>query len=109
MISTPHEWNGVVVSVFQMDAGEKIARHKHAHQHTHGVARGRTEVEIYDEGGMVFEMVPGLRDFPFPAEVEHEIRALEDGTIVINIAFIENAPAAFAPGGGIAMIDGSVT
>ena len=116
--STAHQFNDIVVSIFQLDAGEKIARHKHSHVHTTGVARGKTEVEIYRPKGAamgkpIFEseilyFEPGVRDMPFPPDVEHEIRALVSGTIVVNISMVQNPPAPFAVAGGIALIDGTV-
>ena len=83
MHASYHAGCGVVVRVYTLDKNEKIAKHQDPFQHTTSVARGRTEVEVYGRG--TFEM--RMRDAPrnLPADIDHEIRALEDDTIVINI------------------------
>jgi quercetin dioxygenase-like cupin family protein len=111
MITTVHEWDGMLLSLFQMNAGEKIARHKHSHTHTTGVARGQTKVSIfyYDNPEItdVFNMRPGDRDFPFPANTPHEIEAIEDGTIVVNLCHSHSLGVP-AKAGGLALDDGTV-
>ncbi|SRR6266436_4634130 len=110
---TVHQWDGFVLSLYQLKAGEKIARHKHPFVHTTGVARGSTKVELF--GGLLtvnylgyaFTMRPGDNDFPFPPDVEHEITALEDDTIVANIHRLPNSGTA-GMDGGLLMEDGAV-
>jgi quercetin dioxygenase-like cupin family protein len=116
MKTTVHEWDGFLLSLFQMDKGEKIARHQHNHVHTTSVARGKTEVEIYSVGiwgsgsyteGEIFVMVPGYRDRPFPPNIPHEIRALEDDTIVVNLTHLHSLGPP-AKSGGLMLEDETV-
>jgi quercetin dioxygenase-like cupin family protein len=104
--TTVHQWDGILLSLFQMDAGDKIERHSHPFQHTTGVARGSTRVTLFDTPieDAVFLMVPGYKDFAFPPNVEHEIEALEDGTIVVNLSHVADQGEPGKPGedGGIA-------
>lgn len=88
-IATVHEYDDMVLSLFQMDSGDVIERHKHPMIHTTGVARGATRVEIfYEDRTEEIEVRPGVKDFPFPPGVEHQITAIEDGTIVVNLSKI---------------------
>jgi quercetin dioxygenase-like cupin family protein len=105
MISAPHQWNGVVASVFLMDKGDKIERHKHVHEHSTAVVRGQTKVSIwYPEGLVEFAMIPNGETARMPADFEHEIEATEDDTIVVNMHAIAS-PAFAGKDGGIAFDD----
>jgi len=109
---TVHQWDGFVLSLYQLKAGEKIARHKHPFEHTTGVARGSTRVTLFGElanGSVVnsFVMSPGNKDFAFPENLEHEIEALEDDTIIANIHRVQNSGSA-GMDGGLMMEDGTV-
>src|SRR6266481_8271497 len=105
---TVHQWDGFVLSLYQLKAGEKIARHKHPFVHTTGVARGKTRVTLfYSDINEEFSMLPGDNDFVFPLDVEHEIEALEDDTIVANIHRVQNSGSA-GMDGGLMMEDGTV-
>jgi quercetin dioxygenase-like cupin family protein len=92
MTITVHQFESIQLSLFQLNKGDKIDRHKHDFVHTTSVAAGRTEVEIWGVAHQVFEMRVGDRDHPFPPGQEHEIRALEDGTIVVNLRLFEKVP-----------------
>lgn len=109
---TVHQFEDVVLSLFQMSAGAVIPRHNHAHTgHTHstGVARGSTEIEIWSDPPQIFTMHVGDKDFVFDMTTDHEIRALEDDTIVVNLTKTPK-PLERAPGadGGIMMEDGNL-
>jgi len=105
---TIHEWNGMRVDLWRMDAGDKIDRHKHPFSHTTGVARGKTRVTVFYSDDPIkieeFSMLPGDVDFAFPPNVEHEIEALEDGTIIVNMQF-PGLPGQKGNDGGIATDD----
>lgn len=109
MIATPHEWNGTAVTIFQMSKGETIApgRHQHPWAHSTGVAAGRTQVTIFTDDPHIVVMKPRMRDLDLPANVDHEITALEDGTIVVQMMQVQN-PATPSKPGGIAQLDGTV-
>ena len=110
---TVHEWDGMLLSLFQMDAGDKIDRHSHPFVHTTGVARGSTRVTLFpaesvDRADRIMLMMPGMKDFPFPANVEHEIEALEDGTIIVNLSHSQTPPGEPAQDGGLMLEDGTI-
>ncbi len=88
---TVHEWNGMRVDLWRMDAGDKIERHSHPFVHTTGVAYGRTQVTIWRPNWEfdpdIFTMCPGDKDNAFEANIPHEIEALENGTIIVNMQF----------------------
>jgi quercetin dioxygenase-like cupin family protein len=108
---TVHEWDGMLLSLFQLDAGDKIERHSHPFQHTTGVARGKTRVTVwYSKLGWVEEYVmkPGDKDFPFPANEEHEIEAMEDDTIIVNLSHSQTPAGEPAQDGGIELEDGTI-
>ena len=104
---TVHEWNGMRVDVWRMDAGDKIDRHKHPFSHTTGVSRGSTIVTLFFEElleNATFKMVPGSKDFIFETNEEHEIEAFEDNTIIVNMQFT-GVPGKQGKDGGIATDD----
>src|ERR1700719_5309228 len=112
MITTTHSYGGVTATVYVMQKGEKIPRHQHTFAHTTSVAAGRSEVEIYDSLSTRFTMATGDSSWELPANIDHEIRALEDGTVVINMAVGNSAnagiPGPAAQAGGVALHDGTV-
>ena len=108
---TVHEWNGMRVDVWRMNAGDKIERHSHPFQHTTGVASGSTLITIWRPNWEfdpdVFTMRPGDDDRAFEANIPHEIEALEDATIIVNIQFpgLPGLPGQKGNDGGIATDD----
>ena len=107
---TVHHWNGIRADVWKLDRGDKIERHRHAFMHSTGVAQGRTEVTLFAwETKHSFVMLPGNPDYAFEPEVEHEIVALEDGTIVVNLSNAVKPPLG-EPGkaGGLMLDTGDV-
>ena len=87
---TVHEWNGMRVDLWRMNAGDKIERHSHPFVHSTGVACGMTRVRLFGDHGYPhssWEVRPDDGEFAFPSNVEHEIEALEDGTIIVNMQF----------------------
>jgi quercetin dioxygenase-like cupin family protein len=107
---TVHQWQGMRADVYRLEAGDKIARHSHPFSHTTGVAHGSTKVTLFEpvagEGfsGTVKSsrvMEVGDSDFAFPANVEHEIEALEDGTTVVNLSHSSTPPGEPGKDGGI--------
>jgi len=112
MITTIHSYGGVTTTVYVMNAGEKIPRHQHTWAHTTSVAAGRSEVEIWPNDP--FGMIVGDPPCPLPANIDHEIRALVDGTVVVNLSVggpqtVANATHGEpAQAGGVALHDGMV-
>jgi quercetin dioxygenase-like cupin family protein len=105
---TVHEWDGMLLSLFQMDAGDKIEQHSHPFQHTTGVARGSTRVTLFGDVQVSTIMHPGDRDFPFPANLEHEIEAMEDDTIIVNLSHSQTPAGEPARNGGLELEDGTI-
>jgi len=104
---TVHEWNGMRADLWRMDAGDKIERHSHPFVHSTGVACGSTKVTLFGDHGYLhssWEMRPGGDEFAFPPSIEHEIEALEDGTIIVNMQY-PGLPAQNGNDGGIATDD----
>jgi len=96
-----HTHDECTISVFYMDAGDKIPRHRHPHTHSTTCIRGRIEVEIWyvDQPHFLCEMEDSMEiGMSLPADIDHEIRALENNTIVINL---RRSPVRRAPTGGI--------
>jgi hypothetical protein len=108
---TVHQWDGMLLSLFQMDAGDKIERHNHKKQgitHTTGVAKGMSEVEIWSDPPQKFIMKPHDKDFVFDMETDHEITALEDGTIIVNLSHSQTPTGEPAQDGGLMLEDGTI-
>jgi quercetin dioxygenase-like cupin family protein len=111
MITSIHSYGGVTATVYVMQRGEKIPRHKHPTVHTTGVAAGKSEVELLDVA--TFAMVVGEVPQLLPPGIDHEIRALEDGTVVVNLSIGGRyagpvGDIAPAQSGGVALHDGTV-
>ncbi|SRR5229473_933087 len=87
MITSLHSYGGVTATVYVMNAGEKIPRHQHTFAHTTSVAAGETMITVWDDGPRnIKQMKVGDREFELLALVDHEISALVDGTVVVNMA-----------------------
>jgi quercetin dioxygenase-like cupin family protein len=79
-----------VISIYYMDAGDKIPRHIHPNEHTTACLAGETEVDIDDHP--LFHMKPGEGSVPLPPKIYHEVRAMVDGTIVMHVMEKKNIP-----------------
>ena len=117
MIQTIHSYGGVTATVYVMGKGEKIARHQHPFPHTTSVAAGQSEVEIYYDvvpPVKPMTMLPGDTIIVLPPNIDHEIRALVDGTVVVNlsvVATVQNQEKYSNPipkAGGVELHDGTV-
>jgi quercetin dioxygenase-like cupin family protein len=93
---------------FFMDAGERIARHQHPVSHTTRVLSGATEVETWGDDPVTFEMYQGTPEFTLPADVDHEVRAIADGTIVVHVTADAPIVRSDSGRGGVALHDGTV-
>jgi quercetin dioxygenase-like cupin family protein len=84
-----HRWGDAKADVWRLDKGDKIERHNHPFSHSTGVVQGRTKVTLFGAYDYILDwmMAPGDPDYAFEPEVEHEIEALEDGTVIVNMAF----------------------
>jgi quercetin dioxygenase-like cupin family protein len=109
MITTTHSYGGATATVYVMTKGEKVPRHQHTYAHTTSVAAGQSEVDVYDDLSTRFTMLPGDNPWELPANIDHEIRALTDDTVVVNMAVGEahatGVAADPARNGGVTLVD----
>lgn len=98
-------WAGVTATVYFLDAGESIGRHKHPISHTTQVITGATNVET---GQLLECMNPNSPMIELPADIDHEIIAVVNGTIVLNMIVGTYAMKVEATAGGVALHDGTV-
>lgn len=113
MRQTNHIWNHTFVAIFYLEPGEKISRHRHDFNHTTAVIAGRTEVVVWDNAWdsnapRVVEMTPQDVDYLLPGDCDHEVRALDPGTIVMHMSVMPIDPPGTARSGGVMMDDGTV-
>ena len=105
MSVTSHRWGDVVASVFQLNDRERIPKHQHSYEHSTYVVRGSSNVCVwYPDGPVEFEMRPGDSYATMPSNIDHEITAIEDDTIIINMHTV----VALGPP-GIAGTDGEIS
>lgn len=80
--SSTHE--GVTGTVYVLQKGERIPRCQRPLWYATSVIRGRTELAI--DGKHPIEMHgPHIAFIAVPANLSHEITALEDDTVVLNL------------------------
>jgi quercetin dioxygenase-like cupin family protein len=75
-------FNGVTTTVYHAQVGEGLSKHSHKIPHITFVARGST---IVRKEGKELVMTPETQPVLLPATEWHEIEALEDNTVFINI------------------------
>jgi len=99
---------GVVATVYECDAGEGLSVHRHEVPHGHAVVRGRTQVTIGSDPP--FEMMRESGNRELPADVDHAITAMENGTVFINIitASSNGGTAMAGRNGGVMLHDGTI-
>jgi len=111
MITRICTWAGVTATIYWLDKGEKVTRHKHPVEHTTMVIAGKTAVDV--NGDYIDEMTVVTPVKTLPANIDHEITALEDGTIVLNMiqgSFAAGVYGDYGTGvhGGVLLDDGTV-
>lgn len=79
---------GVRVSVFHADKGEGIPQHAHPYTHATVCNSGSCEVRLE---GRSHTANKDTKPLTLPAGEWHEIEALEDNTVFVNV-FVENSP-----------------
>jgi len=108
-------WGGVAAAVFYMDKGDKIGRHRHPNAHNTCVIAGTSLVKIWRDGNSPassFDRLSAGQSMPLPADLDHEVEALDDGTIVLHMGCTivpTGTAAAAAPYTGKAGLPGGVT
>lgn len=77
-------FHGVMVTACNFEENECIPWHQHPKPHGHVVLRGRTKIEIENEDPI--EMEYGNPNKELPADIKHQITALEPGTVFLHIS-----------------------
>ncbi len=109
------QWGSATGTIYYLDRGEQVPRHRHAIEHLTMVIVGQSGVQIFD-GREPLEMTADDAPLVLPAGVDHVITALDDGTIVLNaiegiyrVATDTGLEAMSGQHGGVAHEDGTVT
>lgn len=89
ILATPrHQFNygNVAVTVFHAAAGEGLPMHEHEYAHATVCCAGEI---IIRQGGKEISLTKASRPVNLQANVQHEIEAVQDETVFINIAVDE--------------------
>ena len=102
-------YENVLAQTYYLDKGETVPKHWHDKPHTCTVIQGQVEIEIYD--GRPLLHLDTMHTKELPKLISHEIRALIDQTIIINISIGDyvTVDGMHRPAdGGVLMHDGTV-
>ena len=75
-------YDGATLSIFHADAGEGLPRHEHAYSHLTMVHAGSC---LVTKEGKSLTMTKDTQPVNLVAGEWHEIEALEDGTVFVNV------------------------
>jgi quercetin dioxygenase-like cupin family protein len=76
------QYAGATINVYHADAGEGLPTHQHTFSHATICYAGSCVVRVK---GKKIHMAPGTMPLDLPANIPHEIEALEFGTVFTNI------------------------
>ena len=86
MIAVPPKHNftydGAIINVFHVDKGEGLPSHSHVYAHATMCNAGSCLVSLE---GRSYTMNKQSKPLNLPANEWHEIEALEDGTVFVNV------------------------
>jgi hypothetical protein len=74
--------NGVYFQIFHANIGEGVAKHEHEHSHATMCHAGKIEVR---KDGITLHMDKTTPPVLLKADGWHEIEAVEDGTVFVNV------------------------
>lgn len=79
-----HHFNygGVTMNVYHADVGQGLPEHEHMFNHATVCHAGSCVVRVK---GKEIIMIAGTQPIDLPANIPHEIEALEPGTVFTNI------------------------
>jgi len=78
-------WFGdVTIYAYLANLAEGLAMHNHEYKHLVICATGKIQVK---DGDNILELVSTDRPYELVAQQNHEITALEDGTVFINVVY----------------------
>lgn len=76
------EYFGITHAIYHASSGEGLPVHQHEYNHATVCHAGSCVVRVK---GKEILMEPGTMPIDLPANIPHEIEALEDGTVFTNI------------------------
>lgn len=99
MTTTPHirMYGHVMVAIYYMDAGDNIGRHQHNIPHKTRVIVGASRVDIFDNPHITIRMRFDDPEVTLPPFLDHEITAIENGTVVMNVTLLDAAAGSPPP------------
>ena len=75
-------YDGMRINVFHVNKSEGIASHQHTYNHATVCHVGKCVVRVK---GKEIIMTKETQPLDLPANISHEIEALEDGTVFVNM------------------------
>jgi quercetin dioxygenase-like cupin family protein len=75
-------YDGAVLKIFHADKGQGLLPHKHDRAHLTMCHAGSC---LVTQGGKFLTMTKDTAPVDLPANEPHEIKALEDGTVFVNM------------------------
>lgn len=76
------QYAGLQVATYHAGIGDGLPSHQHTYSHATVCHAGSCLVRVK---GKEIVMVPGTQPIDLPANISHEIEALEDGTVFTNM------------------------
>lgn len=76
------KYDGATINIYHADIGEGLVRHEHAYAHLTMCHAGRIVVR---KEGRQLEMTKDTQPVNLVAGEWHEVEALEDGTVFVNV------------------------
>jgi quercetin dioxygenase-like cupin family protein len=76
-------YDGVILNIYHADKGQGLPKHDHTYSHATMCNAGSCIVRV--EGGKELIMTKDTQPVNLKASKWHEIEALEDGTVFVNV------------------------
>lgn len=76
-------YDGASINVFHANKGEGLPTHNHIYSHATMCNAGSCKVSL--ENGKSIVMNKDTQPVNLPANIKHEIEALEDNTVFVNV------------------------
>lgn len=105
MITKQFRFEDVFATIYQYNKGDVLVWHKHSTEHSHGVFSGKTLIEIEGKDNTEVFISENIN---LPANIPHQITALEDNTIFVNIIKLVEGEDLSGKTGGILLDDGTI-
>lgn len=76
------DYAGLKINVFNVNKGEGLTKHQHLYNHATICHAGKCIVRVNNKEIL---MTKKTQPIDLPANIPHEIEALEDGTVFVNM------------------------